>query len=286
MCAAIMRATARRAGADAHGRWPRPARRRHRPGHAAGGQQPLDHELHLLLAGMAGADHAFLDVVGGIFGDLQPGLRRRQQRHGAGMADLERGRGIRATKACSTAMAHGRMALDHRASVRGAGSSAARPGPSAGLVAITPWAIWESRVPDISITPQPMGRGRDQDRECESRGSWRLFVRFMFRLSGLRSPGADLAPAASQTRLALFKREPGVLRASLSGIGVGQFVIAIDVLHVVMVVQHFDQLHQRLAGLVGHRAPCSAAATRWRRTAARPASLPAHRARRRSLPCW
>ena len=25
---------------------------------AAGGQQPLDHELHLVLAGMAGADHA------------------------------------------------------------------------------------------------------------------------------------------------------------------------------------------------------------------------------------
>ena len=34
---------------------------------------------------------AFLDVVGGIFGDLHPRLRRRQQRHGAGMADLERG---------------------------------------------------------------------------------------------------------------------------------------------------------------------------------------------------
>ena len=60
-------------------------------GDAAGGQQPLDHELHLLLAGMAGAHHAFLDVVGGIFGDLKPGLRRRQQRHGAGMADLQRG---------------------------------------------------------------------------------------------------------------------------------------------------------------------------------------------------
>ena len=65
---------------------------------AAGGQQPLDHELHLLLAGMAGAHHAFLDVVGRIFGDLQPRLRRRQQRHGAGMAELERGRGIAGDK--------------------------------------------------------------------------------------------------------------------------------------------------------------------------------------------
>src|SRR6185312_7539925 len=58
---------------------------------ATGGQQALDHELHLLLAGMAGAHHAFLDVVGGIFGDLEPCFRRRQQRHGAGMADLQRG---------------------------------------------------------------------------------------------------------------------------------------------------------------------------------------------------
>ena len=33
----------------------------------------------------------FLDVVGAVFGDLQPGLRRRQQRHGAGMAELQRG---------------------------------------------------------------------------------------------------------------------------------------------------------------------------------------------------
>ena len=66
--------------------------------HAAGRQQPLDHELHLLLAGMAGAHHALLDVVGGIFGDLQPRLRRRQQRHGAGMAELQRGLGIAGDK--------------------------------------------------------------------------------------------------------------------------------------------------------------------------------------------
>ena len=57
-------------------------------------QQAPHHDLHLFLAGMAGADHAFLDVVGRVFGDLQPGLRRRQQRHGAGMAELQRGRGI------------------------------------------------------------------------------------------------------------------------------------------------------------------------------------------------
>ena len=36
----------------------------------------------------------FLDVVGRVFGDLEPGLRRGQQRHGAGMAELERGRRI------------------------------------------------------------------------------------------------------------------------------------------------------------------------------------------------
>ena len=123
---------------------------------AAGGQQALDHELHLLLAGMAGAHHAFLDVVGRIFGDLQPRLRRRQQRHGAGMAELERGGRILATKACSTAMAVGRMLGDHRGQLADAAPSAARPGPAAGLVAITPWAIWESRVPSSAITPQPI----------------------------------------------------------------------------------------------------------------------------------
>ena len=40
---------------------------------------------------MARADHAFLDVVGRVFGDLKPGLRRRQQRDGARMAEFERG---------------------------------------------------------------------------------------------------------------------------------------------------------------------------------------------------
>ena len=47
-------------------------------GDAAGRQQPLDHELDLLLAGMTGADHAFLDLVGGVFGNLEPGLRRQR----------------------------------------------------------------------------------------------------------------------------------------------------------------------------------------------------------------
>ena len=80
---------------------------------AAGGQQPLDHELHLLLAGMTGADHAFLDVVGRIFGDLQPRLRRRQQRHGAGMAELQRGGRIAGDKGLLDRDGLGRKPRDH-----------------------------------------------------------------------------------------------------------------------------------------------------------------------------
>jgi len=59
--------------------------------HATGRQKPLDHELHLLLAGMAGTHHAFLDVIGRIFGNLKTCFRRSQKRDGAGMTELQRG---------------------------------------------------------------------------------------------------------------------------------------------------------------------------------------------------
>ncbi|MCY1558813.1 hypothetical protein D9M68_957810 [compost metagenome] len=53
-------------------------------------QQCLDHELDLSLVGMAGADHRFLDQVGGIFGDRQAPRRRRQQRHAARLPQDQR----------------------------------------------------------------------------------------------------------------------------------------------------------------------------------------------------
>jgi len=40
-------------------------------GDRAARQQPAHHHLHLLLVGMAGPDHRFLDEIGGILGDRQ-----------------------------------------------------------------------------------------------------------------------------------------------------------------------------------------------------------------------
>src|SRR5665213_384024 len=57
---------------------------------ARGGQQALHHRLYLLLAGMARADDAFLDMVRRVFRDLQSGLRPREQRDGAGVTQFQR----------------------------------------------------------------------------------------------------------------------------------------------------------------------------------------------------
>ena len=70
-------------------------------------QEHADHGLHLFLAGMADADHAFLDVVGRVFGDFEIGLRRGQKGDGAGMADLERGRRILGDKGLLDRDGHG-----------------------------------------------------------------------------------------------------------------------------------------------------------------------------------
>ena len=53
-------------------------------------QQEADHHLHLLLGGVAGADHGALDLLGGVFVTGEPGVRCGQQHHAAGMAQLER----------------------------------------------------------------------------------------------------------------------------------------------------------------------------------------------------
>ena len=56
----------------------------------AGGQQHLDHHLHLRLFGVADADHRLLDQVGGVFGDRQFHQRQRRQRRAARLAELQR----------------------------------------------------------------------------------------------------------------------------------------------------------------------------------------------------
>ena len=53
-------------------------------------QQDLDHHLDLRLFGMAGADHRFLDQVGGVLAHRQPAQCRRHQHHAARLAQLQR----------------------------------------------------------------------------------------------------------------------------------------------------------------------------------------------------
>ena len=112
--------------------------------HPGGGQQPAHHRLHLLLVGVAGTDHGFLDVVGRVFGDLEPGLRGGQQRDGAGMAELERGEGSLCTKACSTAMAAGACSAMTAGNF---GCTSKRQPRPLGTLVNTPWAICGSRCP-------------------------------------------------------------------------------------------------------------------------------------------
>ena len=123
--------------------------------HAAGGQQALDHELHLSLAGMARTHHAFLDVVRGIFRDLEPRLGRRQQRHGAGMAELQGGGRIARHKGLLHRHGRGREAFNHRINSRcSAIKRNADPGRTRG--GVHAMLDMESRAPSSAITPQPM----------------------------------------------------------------------------------------------------------------------------------
>ena len=79
------------------------------------GQQHADHHLDLLLVGMAGADHRFLDQIGRIFGDRQAGERRHQQHHAAGDAQLQ-GRGrVLVDEGLLDRGGDGLILLDHRA---------------------------------------------------------------------------------------------------------------------------------------------------------------------------
>jgi len=57
---------------------------------ARGRDQDPHHRLHLGFVSVAAADHRFLDRVGGVFGDLEPRHRRRQQRHAARLAEHQR----------------------------------------------------------------------------------------------------------------------------------------------------------------------------------------------------
>ena len=53
-------------------------------------EQQLDHLLHLVLLGPAVADHRTLDLGGRVFDDRHARLGRREQRHAARVAELQR----------------------------------------------------------------------------------------------------------------------------------------------------------------------------------------------------
>jgi hypothetical protein len=53
------------------------------------GQETLHHGHDLPLARVTDADDAFLDVVRGIFSNLEAGMGGGQQRHSAGLAELQ-----------------------------------------------------------------------------------------------------------------------------------------------------------------------------------------------------
>jgi hypothetical protein len=63
-------------------------------GNGAPRQQHPDHHLNLFFGGVAGTDHGFLNQVGRIFGDAQPGLGGNQKGHAARLSQFKGRDGI------------------------------------------------------------------------------------------------------------------------------------------------------------------------------------------------
>ena len=57
-------------------------------------EEAANHHLHLVLLGVAGADHGLLHRLGAVLGDRNAEQRRRQQRDAAGIAELEGRRAV------------------------------------------------------------------------------------------------------------------------------------------------------------------------------------------------
>ena len=123
-----------------------------------GGQQGLDHQLHLALFGMAGADDGFLDQVGGIFADRQPAQSRRHQRHAARLPELQRRARAGGDEGLLDRRLVGRV-VRRCTPPRPRCSAASRSAsdPSTGGVMV-PQATKLSRLPKLSMMPQPQRR--------------------------------------------------------------------------------------------------------------------------------
>ena len=107
---------------------------------------------------MAGADHRFLDQVGGVFGDRQAGSRRRQQHDAARHAELQVEAGFLLTKVSSTAASSGAIAIEHLAEPAKSCDQPLGQRLRRRRYAPTPSATWRRRLPATSMTPQPVWR--------------------------------------------------------------------------------------------------------------------------------
>src|ERR1700704_3681825 len=107
------------------------------------------------------------------------------------------------------------------------------PSESAVVVTMTPLAMWVSFVPETAITPQPV---RD------SPGS-NPAMRMVFTRA---TPQESLSRVSAKHRLA----RNCLRRGQFLHERVAHFVIGVDVLRVVMVVERVQELAQRFAGVI------------------------------------
>src|ERR1700677_343473 len=155
------------------------------------------------------------------------------------------------TKVCSTAASTGRKPPSTAASPSWIASRRLASGrPSAGSTEPQPRKA--SRLPSISITPQPVRRRPGS--MPRMRTGWRIGAGVMGHFI-LHAGVSSLARAITcQRHTRRHRRERQTDLSSHPGDQrVGNLEIGIDILHVVVLVQQVDQLQQLLAGLVVHR---------------------------------
>src|SRR5580692_10059843 len=153
------------------------------------------------------------------------------------------------TKVCSTAASTGRKPPSTAASPSWIASRRLASGrPSAGSTEPQPTKV--SRLPSISITPQPVRRRPGS--MPRMRTGWRIGATVMGYFI-LHAGVSRLARAISYQRHTSQRVRDTSLPTHLGDQCVGSLEIGVDILDVVMLVQQVDQLQQLLAGLVVHR---------------------------------
>src|SRR5580692_1729497 len=155
------------------------------------------------------------------------------------------------TKVCSTAASAGRKSPSTAARPSWIASKRLASGrPSGGSTEPQPTNV--SRLPSISITPQPVRRRPGS--MPRMRTGWRIGAGVMGHFI-LHARVSSLARAISCQRHTRHRRAEHEtdLPSHLGDQRVGDLEIGVDVLDVVVLVQQVDQLQQLLAGLVVHR---------------------------------